>query len=107
MEVIHTTNTEMCNTINKNGCYITEDGTKHYYKNNGLHRLDGPASEWKGNKYWYRKGFIHRIGGSAVEFYNGSRGWFLFDRYYSEDEYNKLVSNLPLFYWKNRDKLWK
>ena len=36
--------------------YIEEytDGTKEWYQNDLLHRLDGPAIEWcNGNKCWY------------------------------------------------------
>ena len=80
MEVIYCKNYEMLDIPNKNGCYIDENGTKAYYMNNLYHREDGPAIEWS----W------------------DSKSWFLFDLPYSEDEYNKLVSNLPLLYWKHR-----
>ena len=103
MEVIHTTNKRICNTINRNGCYITENDDMYYYKNNLLHRAGGlPAVEYSnGDKRWYRKGFIHRIGGPAVEYSDG-KSWYLFGIDYSEEEYNKLVSNIPLLYWVHR-----
>ena len=103
--IYHLSNDILVNTPDKNGCYITEDGTKHYYRNNGLHRLDGPASEWNGTKYWYRNNGLHRLDGPAVEKCDGSKLLYLFGIMYKEVEYNKLVSNIPLLYWKNRDNL--
>ena len=99
----------MLDTHNKNGCYITERGDKYYYKNNKLHRdSDLPAGEYSnGNKYWYRNNRFHRIGGPAIEYSDGEKNWYLFGSRYSEDDYNKLVSNIPLLYWKNRDMLWE
>ena len=100
---------EIHNTPDKNGCYINEDGDKWYYKNNKVHR-DGdlPAMEFSnGDKSWLRNGLRHRIGGPAIEYSDGEKFWCLFGSHYSEDDYNKVISNLPLVYWKNRGKLWK
>ena len=108
MRVYYMTNDEINNNPNKNGCYIDEDGNKYYYKNNKLHCESCPAVEWScGSKNWYRNNKLHRVDGPAIEYHDGNKGWFLFDKRYSEGEYNKLVSNIPLFYWKNRDQLWK
>ena len=107
MGVIHTTYSEMLDIPNKNGCYIDEYGTKFYYNNNLLHR-DGdlPAIEWNdGEKHWYRKCMSHRLYGPAVEWCDGGKSWYLFDTYYTEDEHNRIISNLPLLYWNNRDML--
>jgi hypothetical protein len=98
---------EICSIPNKNGMYINDsDGTKVTFKNNILHSYnDKPAVEWRdGSKYWYRNGMNHRLYGPAVEF-NNDKYWYLFDKEYSEDEYNEIMKNAPLFYWKNRDKL--
>ena len=110
MEVIHCKDSdEIDNIPNKNGCYMSERGTKIYYKNNKLHRDGGlPAGEYSnGDKLWFRKGVLHRIGGPAIEYSNGHKLWYVFAEYYSEDDYNKLVSNMPLLYWMNRYRLWK
>ena len=110
MEVIHCKDfDEMLDIPNKNGCYITEKGNKFYYNNNLLHR-DGdlPAMEFgDGSKQWYRNGLRHRIDGPAIEYSNGKKRWFLFIKEYSECAYEKIMDNLPLFYWNNRDMLWK
>ena len=42
----------------------------------------------------------HRLDGPALEYSDGSKIWRLYGNYYTEDEYNYLVSNLPLLYWK-------
>jgi hypothetical protein len=53
----------------KNGLQIDEDGNKQWYKDDTLHREDGPACEWvNGDKYWYLDGKEHRIDGPAIEF---------------------------------------
>ena len=58
-----------------------------------------------GSTYYYRKWTTHRIDGPAKTFWDGSKYYYLFDVNYSEDVYNKLINNLPLLYWNNRDKL--
>ena len=54
------------------------NGTKHYYKNDQLHRLDGPAIEYaNGDKYWHKDGMLHREYGPAVERVNGDKEWYI------------------------------
>ena len=51
-------------------------GTKHWYKNNKLHRLDGPAVECgNGTKHWYQNGERHRLDGPADEYASGGKEW--------------------------------
>ena len=41
----------------KNGLIIDSLGTKRWYKDDKLHRDDGPAIEWpNGSKEWYLNG---------------------------------------------------
>ena len=55
----------------KDGLEIYSTGTKKWYKNNQLHREDGPAIEMSsGDKYWYVNGKLHRIDGPAIEYDN-------------------------------------
>jgi len=51
----------------KNGI-VTDEYGDYYYENDLLHRLDGPAVEYKdgGKEYWV-KGKKHRINGPAIE----------------------------------------
>jgi hypothetical protein len=47
--------------------YIEDNGFKRYYKNNLLHREDGPALEYANrDKFWYLNGKSHRLDGPAV-----------------------------------------
>ena len=59
----------------------------------------------RGATYYYRRCSLHRIGGPATEFCDGKKWWYLFDVNYKENEYNKLIKNIPLLYWKNRHNL--
>jgi hypothetical protein len=60
---------------------IDEYGTKTYYKDKAmtiLHREDGPAVEWwDGSKSWWLNGKRHREDGPAVEYANGDKSWYL------------------------------
>jgi hypothetical protein len=51
---------------------ISIDQTKRWYKNDQLHREDGPAVEYpNGSKCWYKNGKRHREDGPAIECSNG------------------------------------
>ena len=61
----------------RNGCIKWPIGTKLWYKNDELHRLDGPAIEWfNGDKSWYQNGKRHRLDGPAFEGANGYKAWY-------------------------------
>ena len=60
------------------------DGTKEWYLDYELHRLDGPAIEFAdGSKYWYRNGLKHRLDGPAIEDSSGANFWFINDEHVS------------------------
>ena len=92
----------------KNGLIIDDKGNKRWYLNDYLHRIDGPAVEWAdGTREWYLYGLLHRIDGSAIEWSYGDKQWWLYNHIYPEEEYNHLVSNLPLLYWNRfKEGLW-
>jgi hypothetical protein len=55
---------------------IIKDGIKYWYKDDKLHRLDGPAIEYEnGCRDWYQNGLLHRIDGPAVENVNSTH-WY-------------------------------
>lgn len=84
---------------------IDQYGTKRWYLNRKLHRLDGPAveysngtAEWflndrlhrdngpaitdaKGNKWWYQNGQQHREDGPSVEYADGTCLWYYRNRW--------------------------
>jgi hypothetical protein len=54
------------------------DGSKHWYLNGKLHRVDGPARVWpSGTKEWYLNGELHNANGPAVEGADGKKEWHL------------------------------
>ena len=59
--------------------YSTIDSKTHktYYKNNLLHRENGPAVEYSnGDKEWWVDGRLHRMDGPALD-YNEKSRWFI------------------------------
>ena len=72
----------------RNGMIQDSDGSRRWYKNGQLHRLDGPAIEHAdGWRTWYQHGWLHREDGPAVERENGTREWILNGKIYTEEEY--------------------
>ena len=60
--------------------FIEENKTSYYKLIDGvhkLHRLDGPAVEYKyGSKFWYQNGQRHCLDGPAIEHASGHKEWF-------------------------------
>ena len=54
---------------------------KYYYKDKEktiIHREDGPAVEYfNGSKQWWLNGERHRMNGPAVEYADGSKVWYI------------------------------
>jgi hypothetical protein len=73
--------------------------TKYHYKNDVLHRKDGPAIECSnGDKYWFINGEKHREDGPAIEFTSGYKEWYIYDKRHREDG--------PAIEYINGDKYW-
>jgi len=83
---------------------VWEDGTKEWYQNGQLHRLDGPAVEWgdgtisSGTKIWFLNGQRHRLDGPAVECGDGSKEWYVNGQRHRLDG--------PAIEWANGDREW-
>jgi len=61
-------------------------GTKRWYLNDELHRVDGPAIECaNGTKYWCLNGKLHRIDGPAIECADGTKFWYLNGKHHRVD----------------------
>ena len=62
----------------KNGLIIYDNHTKHWYKDDLLHREEGPAVEDIAENYraWYWEGKRHRIGGPAITYNNVDMEWY-------------------------------
>jgi hypothetical protein len=79
----------------KNGLIIDIDGNKIYYKNNKVHREDGPAIEFfDGEKHWYINGQYHREDGPAIERADGIKFWYVNDKWIdceTQEEFERLI----------------
>jgi hypothetical protein len=65
---------------------VKDNGTREWFQNGKLHRLDGPAVEWSsGGKEWYQNGKFHRLDGPAVELANGDKAWYQNDKLHRVD----------------------
>jgi hypothetical protein len=73
---------------NYTGLILRNNGTKSRWLNGGLHRVDGPAIEWKnGDKEWWLNGKRHREDGPAIEWKNGDKEWWLDGEYYESNDW--------------------
>jgi len=73
-------------------------GSKAWYYNDRLHRLNGPAVEYtNGTKHWYYKGKFHRLNGPAVEFANGDNVYYINGKSYETfEEYKEAVIQIKI-----------
>ncbi len=63
---------------------VYPNGTRFWYQDGELHRLDEPAMIWaNGTKLWYKHGQLHRVDGPSIEYADGDKEWWYED--------NKLV----------------
>ena len=64
----------------KNGLYTDENGSKYWYVNDRLHKVDGPAkTDRSGLNHWYKNGKRHREDGPALERNGKPLAWFYND----------------------------
>lgn len=75
----------------KNVCYMKNgvieiNGDICWYKNDLLHREDGPAVICAiGDRYWYFEDKLHRKDGPAVETVDGYKEWWVNGKLYMRD----------------------
>ncbi len=62
----------------KNGKHVEENGTVLYYKNDLLHREDGPAMVTKDKtQVWYKNGNVHSYNNNpAIITQDGFKAWY-------------------------------
>ncbi len=91
---------------------VDELGTIRWYNDkNQLHRIDGPAVEYKnGNKLWCINGLCHREDGPACEWADGNKEWFINGRLHREDG-PAIIMNGNKYYYLNdieyTERKWK
>lgn len=73
---------------NSSSVYMVEhQSSRVWYKENLLHREDGPAIERiNGDKGWFVNGLRHREDGPAVEYANGNKHWWLYGKKFETKE---------------------
>jgi hypothetical protein len=66
---------------------IDSSKTKRWRNKKGkLHRLDGPAVEWRnGSKEWWVDGFRHRSDGPSIVYTDGHMEWHVIGMRHRED----------------------
>jgi len=76
-------------------------GDKFYFENGILHRLDGPAIEFKsGVKYWINMGELHRENGPAiVDEKNRVKEYWIRGRRATDEETKNIKRN----YWIDKN----
>ena len=73
----------------KNGLVIQAPNDRLWYKNNKLHRINGPAIEREnGYQAYYINGKCHRIDGPAITYASGRSLWFYDNIWYKEKKYH-------------------
>ncbi len=77
-------------------CLETYINSKHWFKYDKLHRLDGPAIDYfNGSKQWIVDGLYHRLDGPAIEYSTGARHYYIRNReYFSVMDYDNAVEEL-------------
>ncbi len=65
---------------------ITSFGKAWRNEKGQLHRKDGPAVDWfDGTKEWWINDKYHRIGGPAIEWGNGTKSWWVNGKRHRDD----------------------
>ncbi len=65
---------------------IGANGTKAWYRDDVLHREEGPAIEYAdGSTAWFWDGKLHREKGPAIKYVNGSEMWYWDGKLHNEN----------------------
>jgi hypothetical protein len=90
----------MSEIIEEPTLFIQQDGSKTWFVEFGLHRLDGPAIiETGGTLHWYVDGERHRLDGPAYTEPGGRQEWWVNDRRITS-EVEAWIAQLSLPPWE-------
>ena len=71
--------------------------------NDQLHRDDGPVIEYyNGTKFWWLNGVQHREDGPAVEFVDGAKFWYKHGKLHREDGPAQDFITFKLWYYNGQ-----
>ena len=77
----------------RNGKYFVS-GCEYWYKDDRLHRLDGPAYiDYDGEEDWYKDGHFHREDGPARICNDGSKDYWLNGFRLSKEKWWESISD--------------
>jgi hypothetical protein len=75
--------------------YEGADGSRQWWVDGKRHRVDGPAYEGAdGSREWWVDGKLHRVDGPAYEGADGSRQWWVGGERLSEEQFEKHPARL-------------
>jgi hypothetical protein len=82
----------------KDGRYVNEWGTESWYKDDKIHREEGPARIFNsGEKEWWMNGDCHREDGPAIIGPNGEKQWWLNHVRFSKEDWWERISDESKF----------
>ena len=93
MGIFHYKNSELL-IPHKNDAPAIEcvNGTVFFFTDGKLNRYNLPAIQYSdGSKFYYQNNMRHRTDGPAIEWANGIKKWYLFDKEYSEKDFNETI----------------
>ena len=78
----------------RNGLVPDINGDKRWYKNDKLHRTDGPAIDAPLHQEWYQEGKLHRTDGPAYMVFDDEvYEWYIDGKLITDpQEYQKLTN---------------
>lgn len=100
-----------------NGPAVISDDHKQWWINGKLHRKNGPACVFSNREvwylnglihrendlpaeirslvsYWFRHGYWHRLTGPAVEYTNGLSVYYIYNKIYMKEEFDKVINTM-------------
>ena len=81
-----------------NPSIIYSKGTKVWYKNGLLHRINGPSVIDLDKQKWYFNGKLHNPNGPAIEWRNGIKEYYLHGIEIQKEDLNKDPNYIKLKY---------
>ena len=86
----------------KDGKHTNPFGNEFWYKDDILHREDGPAVTFSnGDEEWWSYGRLHRLGGPALIYNDGEKYWYRFGKQHREDGPAVIYSNGEKLFFYN------
>jgi hypothetical protein len=79
----------------EDGPAIEYRGYKAWFRNNALHRVDGPAvCVDNGYKAWFINNVLHRLDGPATEYANGDKRWFIDNELLLPSDFDRIIEEV-------------